>query len=318
MITSPIDGIVISRNVDVGQTVAASMQAPTLFVLAADLTKMQVVANLDESDVGRIRPGQPVRFRVDAYPTEDFAGAVSQVRLQPQVVQNVVTYSTVIDVPNPELQLKPGMTANVNIEIARRSNVAPHAERGAALPSRRTTSSPRSARRRPSRPCRSRGEDPADRPRDRVRQWHRPAQRAGTSAGVTPAPASARSAAAPAPQPSAARSQAGRSPGRRAVSPDPQHQATGGPARAAAATFEATRGFRSAAGRADSASGAGPARRAPNALQRCHPSGCAAVAPPRGRGAASRARRSRFRRRRRATAGASPATRARASRQAHR
>jgi HlyD family secretion protein len=123
VISAPIDGLVVSRNVDVGQTVAASMQAPTLFVLAADLSKMQVVANLDESDVGRIRPGQPVLFRVDAYPAEDFTGTVSQVRLQPQVVQNVVTYATVIDVPNPQLKLKPGMTANVNVEIARRSNV---------------------------------------------------------------------------------------------------------------------------------------------------------------------------------------------------
>jgi HlyD family secretion protein len=123
VIEAPIDGLVISRNVDVGQTVAASMQAPTLFILAADLTKMQVVANLDESDVGRIRPGQPVSFRVDAYPAEDFSGSVSQVRLQPIVQQNVVTYATVIDVPNPQLKLKPGMTANVNIEIARRDDV---------------------------------------------------------------------------------------------------------------------------------------------------------------------------------------------------
>ena len=123
VIESPIDGLVISRNVDVGQTVAASMSAPTLFVLAADLTKMQVLASLDESDVGRIRPGQAVRFRVDAYPTDEFMGSVTQVRLQPTTVQNVVTYQTVIDVPNPELKLKPGMTANVNIEIARRSNV---------------------------------------------------------------------------------------------------------------------------------------------------------------------------------------------------
>ena len=120
VIESPIDGLVISRNVDVGQTVAASMSAPTLFVLAADLTKMQVLASLDESDVGRIRPGQVVRFRVDAFPTEEFLGAVTQVRLQPTTVQNVVTYQTVIDVPNPALKLKPGMTANVNIEIARR------------------------------------------------------------------------------------------------------------------------------------------------------------------------------------------------------
>jgi HlyD family secretion protein len=123
VIEAPIDGLVISRNVDVGQTVAASMQAPTLFVLAADLTKMQCLANLDESDVGRIRPGQQVTFRVDAYPTEDFTGTVSQVRLEPKVQQNVVTYATVIDVPNNQLKLKPGMTANVNIEIARSSDV---------------------------------------------------------------------------------------------------------------------------------------------------------------------------------------------------
>ena len=123
VIESPIDGLVISRNVDVGQTVAASMSAPTLFVLAADLTKMQVLASLDESDVGRIRPGQLVRFRVDAFPTEEFIGNVTQVRLQPTTVQNVVTYQTVIDVPNPGLKLKPGMTANVNIEIARRADV---------------------------------------------------------------------------------------------------------------------------------------------------------------------------------------------------
>jgi len=123
VITAPIDGIVISRNVDVGQTVAASMQAPTLYLIAADLTKMQVNASIDEADVGRIRPGQVVRFRVDAYPTEEFRGTVSQVRLQPVVVQNVVTYATVIDVPNPQLKLKPGMTANVTIEIARADNV---------------------------------------------------------------------------------------------------------------------------------------------------------------------------------------------------
>jgi HlyD family secretion protein len=122
-ITAPIDGIVISRNVDQGQTVAASMNAPTLYVIAADLTKMQVIANIDEADVGRMRPGQVVNFRVDAYPTDVFRGSVSQVRLQPAVVQNVVTYSTVIDVPNPDLKLKPGMTANVTIEIARRNNV---------------------------------------------------------------------------------------------------------------------------------------------------------------------------------------------------
>src|SRR5262245_45961935 len=122
IIVAPIDGIVTQRNVDVGQTVAASMQAPTLFIIAADLTKMQVNANVDESDVGRIRPSQHVTFRVDAYPTETFEGTVAQVRLQPVVVQNVTTYGTVIDVPNPQLKLKPGMTAHVKVEIAKRTN----------------------------------------------------------------------------------------------------------------------------------------------------------------------------------------------------
>jgi HlyD family secretion protein len=116
----PIDGIVINRAVDVGQTVAASMQAPTLFLIASDLSRMQVKASVDEADVGKIRPNQHVTFRVDAYPQQEFQGTVSQVRLQPVVTQNVVTYVTVIDVPNPDLRLKPGMTATVTIEIARR------------------------------------------------------------------------------------------------------------------------------------------------------------------------------------------------------
>jgi HlyD family secretion protein len=124
VIQAPIDGIVTQRSVDVGQTVAASMQAPTLFVIAADLTKMQVNANIDEADVGRIRPGQHVTFRVDAYASDTFEGTVAQVRLQPVVVQNVTTYGTVIDVPNPQLKLKPGMTANVKVEIAKRSDVS--------------------------------------------------------------------------------------------------------------------------------------------------------------------------------------------------
>jgi HlyD family secretion protein len=122
VITAPIDGIVLSRDVDVGQTVAASMQAPTLFVLAADLTKMQVLASLDESDIGRIAVGQKVTFTVDAYVGWTFDGVVSQIRLQPQTVQNVVTYSVVIDAPNRDLTLKPGMTANVTIEVARRDD----------------------------------------------------------------------------------------------------------------------------------------------------------------------------------------------------
>lgn len=111
IITAPIDGIVISRNVDVGQTVAASMQAPTLFVIARDLTRMQVRASISEADIGRIQAAQPVTFRVDAYPDDVFSGTVSQIRLQPVVEQNVVSYTTVIDVPNPDMTLKPGMTA---------------------------------------------------------------------------------------------------------------------------------------------------------------------------------------------------------------
>jgi HlyD family secretion protein len=122
VILSPIDGIVMSRNVDVGQTVAASMQAPTLFVLAADLTRMRVSASLDESDVGRVAAGQPVSFRVDAYPSDTFTGTVTQVRLQAVVTQNVVTYVTVVDCLNPDLKLKPGMTASVTIEVARRTD----------------------------------------------------------------------------------------------------------------------------------------------------------------------------------------------------
>ena len=123
IIRAPIDGIVISRNVDVGQTVAASMSAPTLFVIAEDLSRMQANASIDESDVGSVRPGQVVHFTVDAYPSDQFQGQVVQVRLQPSVVQNVVTYTAIIDVPNPNLKLKPGMTANVVVEIERRDNV---------------------------------------------------------------------------------------------------------------------------------------------------------------------------------------------------
>ena len=123
VITAPIDGIVIARQVDVGQTVAAGMSAPELFIIAADLTKMRVIANIDESDVGRIRPGQLVTFMVDAYATDEFEGVVSQIRLEPVVQQNVVTYATVIDVANNDLKLKPGMTATVTLEIARRENI---------------------------------------------------------------------------------------------------------------------------------------------------------------------------------------------------
>ncbi len=123
VITSPIDGVVISRSVDVGQTVAASMQAPTLFVIAKDLREMQVNASIDEADIGRIAVGQPVTFKVDAYPADEFSGRVAQVRLEPKVDSNVVSYITVIEVPNQELKLKPGMTANVTVEIARADDV---------------------------------------------------------------------------------------------------------------------------------------------------------------------------------------------------
>jgi HlyD family secretion protein len=117
-IRAPIDGTVVARNVDVGQTVAASLQAPTLFTIAQDLTKMQVYAKTDESDVGQIRPGQKVAFKVDAFPRDAFSGTVSQVRMNSTVVQNVVTYDTIIDFDNPELKLFPGMTAYVTIPVA--------------------------------------------------------------------------------------------------------------------------------------------------------------------------------------------------------
>src|SRR6185437_1677734 len=122
-ITSPIDGVVTARNVDVGQTVSASFSAPTIFVIAADLTRMQLNANIDESDVGQVHAGQPVSFHVDAYPDREFRGTVREIRLDPATVSNVVTYSGIIDAPNPTLELKPGMTATLNIEVARHDNV---------------------------------------------------------------------------------------------------------------------------------------------------------------------------------------------------
>jgi HlyD family secretion protein len=117
-IISPINGVVISRNVDVGQTVAASLQAPTLFTIAEDLRKMQVDTNVAEADVGKLKPGSTATFTVDAYPTEKFRGRIRQIRNAPQTLQNVVTYDAVIDVDNPELKLKPGMTANVTFIYA--------------------------------------------------------------------------------------------------------------------------------------------------------------------------------------------------------
>ncbi len=121
-IYSPVNGIVVSRNVDVGQTVAASFQTPTLFVIAQDLTQMQVNANVSESDIGGVAEGKPASFRVDAYPKQFFEGTVAQVRNAPISIQNVVTYDVVITVDNRELKLKPGMTANVTIVTAKKEN----------------------------------------------------------------------------------------------------------------------------------------------------------------------------------------------------
>jgi len=123
VITSPIDGVVISRDVDVGQTVASSFQTPKLFSIAMDLHNMQVEASVDEADIGRVKVGQDVTFTVDSYADEQFHGRVSQVRLSPVIVQNVVTYTVIIDVDNPQLKLRPGMTATVSILIDKRENI---------------------------------------------------------------------------------------------------------------------------------------------------------------------------------------------------
>ena len=122
-ITSPIDGVVVSRDVNVGQTVAASLSAPTLFTIANDLTQMQVIANIDQADIGLVEQAKSVKFSVDAFPGKDFDGKIEQMRLNPVNVQNVVTYNVVIDVNNPDQKLKPGMTANLTITIDERNNV---------------------------------------------------------------------------------------------------------------------------------------------------------------------------------------------------
>ncbi|MGB9713193.1 MAG: efflux RND transporter periplasmic adaptor subunit [Dissulfurimicrobium sp.] len=122
-ILSPVNGVVVSRKVDVGQTVAASFQTPTLFTIAEDLTKMQIDTNIDEADIGSIAVGQDAEFTVDAYPELPFKGKVSEVRIAPTTIQNVVTYDVVIKVDNPELKLKPGMTANVSIITKSRKDV---------------------------------------------------------------------------------------------------------------------------------------------------------------------------------------------------
>ena len=122
-IVSPVDGTVVSRNVTMGQTVAASFQTPTLFLIATDLTKMQVDTNVSESDIGEIKEGNKALFTVDAYPKRTFEGIVSQVRQSPQTVQNVVTYDVVVSVDNPDLALKPGMTAANRIILDQRADV---------------------------------------------------------------------------------------------------------------------------------------------------------------------------------------------------
>jgi HlyD family secretion protein len=122
-IRSPVNGIVISRNVDVGQTVAASLQAPTLFTIAKDLTQMQVDTNVSEADIGRIAKRQDATFTVDAFPDRNFRGRVSEIRNAPQIIQNVVTYNVVIQVDNSDLRLKPGMTANVSVQIEHKENI---------------------------------------------------------------------------------------------------------------------------------------------------------------------------------------------------
>ena len=123
IIRAPIDGVVVARNVDVGQTVAASLQAPTLFLIANDLSRMQVLADIDEADIGQLGPDSRVTFTVDAYPNDVFHGHIAQIRLAPQTVQNVVTYTAVIQVDNPDLKLKPGMTANVTAIVAERKDI---------------------------------------------------------------------------------------------------------------------------------------------------------------------------------------------------
>ncbi len=122
-ITAPINGTVISRNVDVGQTVISSFNAPTLFTIANKLDKMQVLANVDESDIGLIKNGQVADFTVDAYPNDKFRGIVGLIRLQPVTIQNVVNYIVVIDVANPELKLLPGLTANISVNVAEHDGV---------------------------------------------------------------------------------------------------------------------------------------------------------------------------------------------------
>ena len=133
IIRAPINGTVVNRSIDIGQTVAASLQAPTLFTIALDLTKMQVYAKTDEGDVGQIRPGHSAEFQVDAFPKEVFHGVVRQVRMNATTVQNVVTYDTIVDFDNPDLKLFPGMTAYISIPVASANDVSKNSECGPSL-----------------------------------------------------------------------------------------------------------------------------------------------------------------------------------------
>jgi HlyD family secretion protein len=182
-ITSPIDGIVISRNVDVGQTVAASLQAPVIFTIANDLSKMQIDANVAEADVGGVEIDQAVDFTVDAFPARTFQGKVVQVRNAPITVQNVVTYDTVIGVSNPDSKLKPGMTANVSIVAAHRDDALkiPNSALRFRLPDQ-TPSASAAARRDPSA---GGGRSPGGRP-----GGNRPERRIERTVNVLPAGAS--------------------------------------------------------------------------------------------------------------------------------
>jgi HlyD family secretion protein len=163
VIRSPVDGVIISRAIDVGQTVAASFQTPTLFTIAQDLTKMQIEVSVDEADISRIKMDQNVSFTVDSYPEQSFKGKVVQIRNAPVINQNVVTYITVVNVDNTDLKLKPGMTANVSIEVARKDDVL-------KLP-------PAALRFRPK----SKGDEPTEK-----RQTSAPSPGAGREAGGKP------------------------------------------------------------------------------------------------------------------------------------
>ena len=123
-IYSPIDGVVLSKSVEQGQTVASSFSTPTIFTIANDLTKMQVEADVDEADIGQVKVGQPVTFTVDAFPDDVFTGTVKQIRLEPTETQNVITYTVIIDAPNTDMKLMPGMTASVSIVVEKESGVA--------------------------------------------------------------------------------------------------------------------------------------------------------------------------------------------------